>query len=362
MGIPRTDFTREKVSQTLCRVEIFATPIDLELRHAFRIARPRTTPWRNVLVRVVSGNVQGLGEASPSAYYGETAGDICRKLGGASSWLAKLELRTVADLEQAWLDSWKWLAPSRAAQCALDLALWDWLAKRNDLTVSELALGTRPQPVTTFCTIGLSTIDELHTKLAELAGFPRIKMKSDAAADLTSIRAACARTSSLVAVDANCAWRAARLPELSRALAGLGVTFLEQPLAPQQDAQLPPTPRPLPIFADESCVLEGDIERLSGRFDGFNIKLVKCGGLTPALRMARRGRELGLRAMAGCMVETSALIAAGAVVAQLTEFADLDGAWLLARDPIAGWRFERGVLHPPENIPGLGIAPLVELR
>lgn len=335
-------------------VEIFATPVELELRHSFRIARPRTTPWRNVLVRVAAENVQGLGEVSPSAFYGETAEGICAKLEASAPWLAQLEIRTVADLECTWGEAWKWVAPSRAAQCALDVALWDWLAKRRGVTVTELALGSAPGPVATFCTIGLSTPDELAAKLAELAGFPRIKMKSDSAADLAPIRAAF-DTGSLVAVDANCAWRAADLPALSRELARLGVAFLEQPLPPEQDAELPPPPRPLPIFADESCVLESDLERLAGRFDGINIKLVKCGGLTPALRMARRARALGLRTMVGCMIETSALIAAGAVVAQLTDFADLDGAWLLARDPVAGWLFDRGVLHAPEHRAGLGI-------
>lgn len=343
-------------------MEIFVTPVDLELRHAFRIARARTTPWRNVLVRVVAEGVHGIGEASPNAYYNESAEDISAKLFSVREWLAQLEIRNVADVERAWLDSWKWLAPSRAAQCALDLALWDWLAKFDGVSVGELALGSAPGAVTTFCTIGLSTPQELPAKLAELDGFPRIKVKSDAAADLATIRTICASRRVLVAVDANGAWHAADLPALGQSLAELGVAFLEQPLSPGTDTKLPPPPHPLPIFADESCVSESDIERLPGRFDGFNIKLVKCGGLTPALRMARRGRELGLRTMVGCMIETSALIAAGAVVAQLTDFADLDGAWLLARDPVAGWRFERGLLSPPENIPGLGIAPLVELR
>jgi L-alanine-DL-glutamate epimerase-like enolase superfamily enzyme len=71
--------------------------------------------------------------------------------------------------------------------------------------------------------------------------------------------------------------------------------------------------------------------------------------------MARRGRKLGLRTMVGCMLESSLSIAAGAVVAQLTDYADLDGAWLLADDPAEGWKFERGVLTPPEGV-GLGVS------
>ena len=100
-----------------------------------------------------------------------------------------------------------------------------------------------------------------------------------------------------------------------------------------------------------------DLDGLAASFCGFNIKLVKCGGITPGLRMARRGLQKGLRTMVGCMLESSVLIAAGAVVAQQTDYADLDGAWLLADDPFTGWRFENGVLHPPAA-PGLGARPV----
>jgi L-alanine-DL-glutamate epimerase-like enolase superfamily enzyme len=134
----------------------------------------------------------------------------------------------------------------------------------------------------------------------------------------------------------------------------LGVTFLEQPLLPEQDSHLPALA--LPVMADESCVGEEDVSQLAEHFVGFNIKLVKCGGLTPARRMVAQGKALGKRMMVGCMLESSALIAAGSVIAQRTDYADLDGAWLLGDDPFSGWRFDRGVMHPP-SAPGLGIEP-----
>src|SRR5207253_551685 len=138
---------------------------------------------------------------------------------------------------------------------------------------------------------------------------------------------------SLLAVDANGAWPAERLNELARELARMGVAFLEQPLPPGEDERLAPGALPLPVLADESCVTEDQVARTARHYDGFNIKLVKCGGLTPALRMARRARELGCQAMVGCMLESSLLISAGFAVAQETAYADLDGAWLLSDDP-----------------------------
>jgi L-alanine-DL-glutamate epimerase-like enolase superfamily enzyme len=113
----------------------------------------------------------------------------------------------------------------------------------------------------------------------------------------------------------------------------------------------------LPIMADESCARPEDVERLPGRFSGFNIKLVKCGGLTPALAMLRRGRELGLKVMIGCMLESSLLIAAGCVAAQEADYADLDGSWLLKDDPCRGLAIADGHIVPAA-VPGLGAEPI----
>lgn len=350
------DFTSPDLFTKTAAVEIETTTFDLRPRHAFRIARPREQPLRNVFVRITAAGAHGFGEASPNGFYGESAEQVLARIAHATPWLRALQIRNVADLERAWSESWEYLAPSRAAQCALDLALWDWLARCEATTVSELALGAVAAPVQTFCTLGLSTASELRAKLEELHAFPQIKVKSDATADLEPIRTVRAASTGVVAVDANASWSGQDLCALSRDLRALDVAFLEQPLPPTDDQRLPRNCGCLPIVADESCVIEDHVDRLAGRFDGFNIKLVKCGGLTPALRMARRGRALGLKTMVGCMIETSALIAAGAVVAQLTDYADLDGAWLLSDDLFTGWHFDTGVLHPPQNATGLGVA------
>jgi L-Ala-D/L-Glu epimerase len=324
--------------------------------HAFRIARARRTAVRNVFIRVEREGIAGYGEASPNAFYGETAEGVLEKLESIADALAALQLNEVADLGRAWEVLQPRLLPSRAAQCALDLALWDWLGKAQGRSVAELAWGEAPRPVVSFGTIGLSTPEELSGKLAELRGFPRIKIKSDAAAELEPIRRVREESAALLAVDANCAWGAADLGSLAESLAELGVAFIEQPLAPEADRELRRERYALPLIADESSVTEQDVARVAEHFDGFNIKLVKCGGLTPALRMLRSGREAGCQVMVGCMLESSLLIAAGAVVAQRADYADLDGAWLLGDDPCGGWEFQDGVLRPPGGA-GLGVTP-----
>src|SRR5258708_6928035 len=170
------------------------------------MSRARRTEVRNVLVRLEEGGIAGYGEASPNAFYGETWEGVTARLESARGFLRTLEVQTVADIENAWNEAWQFLAPSRAAQCALDVALWDWLARRNRATVAELAWDQPPQPVATFATIGLSSAEELAEKVEELRGFPRIKIKSDQAASVEPVRFVRERTSAMLAVDANCAW------------------------------------------------------------------------------------------------------------------------------------------------------------
>ena len=327
----------------------------LHPRGAFRIARKRTVPFDNVILRLDHDGVAGWGEASPHPHYGSSAVDVVRILESLRGWLRRLSIRSVDDIAQVWKESWT-RAHDRAAQCALDLALWDWLARKEGVTVTELAHGHKPRPVTSFATIALSTKEELDGKIAELEGFPRVKIKSDADGDLEPARRVKEQLRAVTAVDANGAWSASTLPALATGFSSLGAEFIEQPFPDAHDRDLIRGSYPIPIIADESCVLEEDVERLSRNFDGINVKLVKCGGLTPALRMVQRASKLGMRTMVGCMLETSILIAAGCVAAQHADYADLDGAWLISDDPCTGWRFERGILNPPQAL-GLGGEP-----
>ncbi len=114
----------------------------------------------------------------------------------------------------------------------------------------------------------------------------------------------------------------------------------------------------LPILADESCGTEPDVKRCRGRFHGVNVKLVKCGGLTPAKRMIEHARQLGLKTMVGCMTESSVGISAIAQLLPLLDYVDMDGALLLARDIATGVRIECGrILYPAEN--GCGVRLVV---
>src|SRR5688572_18865908 len=180
--------------------------------------------------------------------------------------------------------------------------------------------------------------------LLEMPGWPIYKIKLGTKYDLDIVRELRKHTDAAFRVDANCGWTADEAIANSHELATLGVEFIEQPLpANEWDAmKRVHCESELPIIADESCIAESDVERCVGHFHGVNVKLVKCGGLTPARRMAVRARELGMKAMVGCMTESTVGISAIAQLLPLLDYVDMDGAALLAEDIASGVKVERG--------------------
>jgi L-Ala-D/L-Glu epimerase / N-acetyl-D-glutamate racemase len=194
-------------------------------------------------------------------------------------------------------------------------------------------------------------------KLNEFPGWPIYKIKLGTDRDLEIVRALRQHTNAIFRVDANCGWTAEQTIRNSFELKSLGVEFIEQPLkADQWDAMRRVRAQSvLPIIADESCIVESDVERCAGVFHGINIKLVKCGGLTPARRMIAKARQLGLSVMVGCMTESTVGISAIAQLLPLLDYVDMDGAVLLAKDIADGVRLDRGRCLYPDR-PGHGVA------
>jgi L-alanine-DL-glutamate epimerase-like enolase superfamily enzyme len=157
-------------------------------------------------------------------------------------------------------------------------------------------------------------------------------------------------------VDANAAWNAKHALRMIELLLDYDVEFVEQPLPPQDldGLRFVRERSPLPIIADESCITAGDVAQLAGIVDGVNLKLAKCGGLREAVKIVHAARAHGLLVMAGCMIETSLGISAAAHLAPLLDFADLDGATLLAHDPFVGATIAEGRIRIPDA-PGLGV-------
>jgi L-alanine-DL-glutamate epimerase-like enolase superfamily enzyme len=212
-------------------------------------------------------------------------------------------------------------------------------------------------------TIGIDTIDVMVAKLNEFPGWPIYKIKLGTDRDLEIVRELRKHTTATFRVDANCGWTADQAIAFAPELKQLGVEFIEQPLKADRwdDLRRVREQSVLPIIADESCIVESDVARCDGVFHGINIKLVKCGGLTPARRMIAEARRLGLSVMVGCMTESSVGISAIAQLLPLLDYVDMDGAVLLAEDIADGVRLDRGRCIYPDR-PGSGVKLLAPGR
>jgi L-alanine-DL-glutamate epimerase-like enolase superfamily enzyme len=190
------------------------------------------------------------------------------------------------------------------------------------------------------------------------SAFPALKIKVGGPADLATLRAVREVYKKPIRVDANTGWTPEVAVALLPELVDLGVELIEQPFPAGRldwlaDFQQRST---LPIVADESCVIDEDLDALVGVVAGVNVKLAKCGGPGPAARMLTRARDLGFRTFLGCMEETSVVIAASAAVASLAEWVDLDGNLLLAADPFEGLELGPDHAWQLSDRPGLGIS------
>ena len=209
---------------------------------------------------------------------------------------------------------------------------------------------TEHYPITNY-TIGLDTVENMVAKMKEKP-WPVYKIKLGTDKDIVIIKALRAHTSSVFRIDANCAWTAEETIHNAPLLKELGVEFIEQPLDANNWEGMEKVQHHsvLPVIADESCQSEKDVERCALHFNGINIKLTKCGGLTPALRMISRAKELGLKVMVGCMTESTVGISAIAQLLPQLDYVDMDGAMLLKKDIAEGVRIiEGGVVKFPET-------------
>jgi L-Ala-D/L-Glu epimerase len=333
--------------------------IALPLRHAFTISQGTTTVQKNLLVELREAGLSGYGEgASSHAYRAFTADSMRADLEAAR---ARIESEPLDDPAALWERLQPVLGRNRFALCALDEAAHDLWGKKLGQPVWKLwGLALRDLPSSNY-TIGIDTIDNMVMKMREFQGWPIYKIKLGTKDDLAIVRELRQHTTAAFRVDANCAWTAAQTVALAPALKALGVEFIEQPLPPGEWDGMRQVflQCALPVMADESCLVEEDVPRCAGHFHGINIKLTKAGGLTPARRMIRRARELGLKVMVGCMTESTVGISAIAQLLPLLDYVDMDGATLISQDVASGVKLERGrPVYPDEN--GNGVRLLAQ--
>jgi len=239
--------------------------------------------------------------------------------------------------------------------CALDIAAWDMYGKLKRKKLFELWNGdTSKNPLCDY-TIGIDSMEKMVAKMKEKP-WPIYKIKVGTADDIAIVKALRENTDATLRVDANAAWDVETALKLIPQLKELGVEFIEQPLAKDDWDGMKVLFREssLPLYADESCVFEKDVERCKDHFHGINIKLTKCSGITPARRMIEKARELDLKIMIGCMNESTIGSAAIAHLLPFIDHVDMDGPLLLEEDLATGIGYDFGKISY-SDAPGLGI-------
>ncbi|MBR9806429.1 MAG: dipeptide epimerase [Alphaproteobacteria bacterium] len=244
----------------------------------------------------------------------------------------------------------QYILPAGGARNALDVALWELASARQKRPVHSLLGLETLAPVETVYTVGLKSAADAAAEAARQSGFHRIKIKADADHHIDAVAAIRAvRPDAKLIVDANQSWSLELLKSLAPELKQLEVSVIEQPLPETEDEGLEGYSCPVLLMADESCQDCSDLPAAARRYDAINIKLDKTGGLTEAMRLYNEAARLGLKTMVGNMCGGSLAMAPAYLIAQWTDFADLDGPLLQTNDWPNPLRFQDGWVCPPEG-------------
>lgn len=336
-------------------MQLILHQFNLKLKHTFTITHESRDIQPTLIVELKDGDFSGFGEATETPYYGVTMAGMIKQLEAIKSKIEATELLSPAVF---WDEMATYLLDSHPfALCALDCAAWDLYAKKAGKKLYDLwGLDTSKNIITDY-TIGIDTLEKMVAKMKEMP-FPLYKIKLGTKHDIEIITELRKHTEAVFRVDANTAWSAAQTIEYAPKLKKLGVEFIEQPLKADdwEGMRQVYEHSELPIIADESCILEADVAKCAGYFNGINIKLMKCGGLTPALRMIQNAQKLGLKTMVGCMTESTIGCSAIAHLLPLLDYVDMDGPLLVVDTISKGIVIEYGkVIYSNDNGTGASL-------
>jgi L-alanine-DL-glutamate epimerase-like enolase superfamily enzyme len=303
-------------------------------------------------VAISDGNVTGYGEVIPYPFYGITNDKIQQSFKSVNDIINNALGKTP---EQLWEILSSELKDDYFSLCALDCAYWDYYAKSQNRTIRSYFVNKfRELPLSNF-TIGIDTVEIMIQKMKKTP-WPIYKIKLGTEHDVDIVSELRKNTDAIFRIDANCAWGVQETLDNAVELKELGVEFLEQPLQANnwEGMKILKEQCVLPIIADESCQRFEDVEPCAEVFDGINLKLMKCGGITPALRMIELARSKGIKVMAGCMTESSVGISNLVQIAPFLDYIDADGALLLKEDIAEGATLDYGKIIYSES-PGSGV-------
>ncbi len=334
----------------------------LPFEYPFTISNGRTkTHQHSLMVRLSLGSWFGFGEAPAIVYYNVSVEGMMQQLEKHRKVIEKFAL---IDPERFWHFLHHLFPNDPFLVCALDMAGWDLWGQMKKQPLHQIwntqwfTEGADCPPICDY-TLGIDPIEKMVQKMAAHP-WPIYKVKVGTEYDIEMITALRKHTECPIRVDANAGWTTEEALLKIPALAALGVELVEQPLAKDNWEGMTQLKKQaaLPLFADESCVFEKDVLACFSFFDGINIKLTKCSGITPALRMIKEAKSLGLKVMMGSMNESVIGSAAIAQFLPQLDYVDMDGPLLMTELNGKGLDFsfqnKNGQIAPLTK-PGLGV-------
>ncbi|WP_034040822.1 dipeptide epimerase [Wocania ichthyoenteri] len=325
---------------------------EIELKQKFSISRHSYSKRKTVIVELSHKGFKGYGEVSANSYYNITTNDIVNCLAINKDFIERIDF---VNPELFWIQLKAILHDNYFVLSALDAAAYDLMGKLQGISIHQM-LGASKNGYPTSYTIGINSL-EMMTRQIRDNKWPLYKVKLGTENDIEIIEGLRKISNADFIVDANCAWGLNESIYKSKELKSLGVIFIEQPLKSDNYVEMEElsSKAHLPIIADESCIILEDVEKCAKVFNGINIKLAKCGGITPAMKMIEIAKNKNIKIMIGCMVESTIATAAALPLLSFADFGDLDGPLLLNDDLASGLIYENGLIKVPQGS-GLGIS------
>ncbi len=327
-------------------------PFELAFEYPFTISKGTKTHQPTLIVSLALRNLTGYGEAPAIHYYNVTVDGMTALL---EEKRPMIERYALTDPQRFWHFLHHLVPGEHFLTAALDIAGWDLFAKMRGMPLYKLLrLNWQHTPLTDY-TIGYDEPGKMVEKL-KAKPWPVYKIKIKDADDIAIIEKLRQATEAPFRIDANEALSFEDAKRLLPEYKKLGVALVEQPLAKEEWDAMKELKQlsPIPLFADESCRTEDDVNRCIESFHGINIKLVKCGGITPAIRMIGEAKKTGLKIMMGSMNESTVGSAAIAHLLPVLDEVDADGPLLLKEDVAEGLQYNDGKISITSQ-PGLGI-------
>ena len=333
--------------------------VNLKKKYPLQISRGTHYKSQNLFIELIKDGITAWGESAPGKTEGASNADEVEK---SLLKLIETDIDSLSIYETHQRSKELNIPP--CAYAAIDIALWDWKAKKAGLPLSSL-LGFPTPSIPTSITVGINPPEIIKERVEIILSNPQIKAlkiklgspdgiehdKLIYSQVLESIK----KSNISIRVDANGGWSLDEAKVMMKWLAERKAEYIEQPLIEGEEDKLKYLfeSRPLPIFIDESCRFSEDVARHYEYVDGVNLKLMKCGGITEALRILNVAKSHNLKTMIGCMSESSVSISAGASISGIIDYVDLDSHYNLDPDPSEGAKMIDGITMN-SNKPGHG--------